>query len=264
MQWMNLNTTLVRAAEYIGSEPTARATWFNLLAYCCEQENYGVILGGAKWKDRQWQQACGVTLEEVNSAAPLVTVDGGNIVVWGFPSKMLDKAKARRDAAAENGKKGGRPPKEKPKENPEKTQDKHTGFPACNPAETHEEPKITCKSKVREDKLREDNINQNAHDAQNIPPNPDEDLFGEDELEPDPPPPLPPSKRPCGQWVGELKLAGVRIIRDDRETIEALYRELDSDEDCQFAVKQVAEWLKKNNGPLWTSTFIDYIKEFAS
>ena len=97
-----------------------------------------------------------------------------------------------------------------------------------------------------------------------IPPQEGENLFGQGQPEPLPEPkPLPPSKRPCGQWVGELKLAGVRIIKDDRETIEALYRELDSDNDCKQCLELVARWLRENNDTLWTSTFIEYIKGFA-
>jgi hypothetical protein len=64
MIYLNLKTSTLRAPEYIGSEPTARATWLNL-CYCCEQENGGTIDGCAQWKDRQWQQTAGVTLAEV-------------------------------------------------------------------------------------------------------------------------------------------------------------------------------------------------------
>lgn len=97
MNWLNLQTSTLRAPEYIGSEPVARATWLNVLAYCCEQENGGRIVGGNLWKDRQWQQTCGVTLGEVVGARVLITVDGNDIVVWNYPvDKEAEVASKRR------------------------------------------------------------------------------------------------------------------------------------------------------------------------
>jgi hypothetical protein len=165
MEWMNLHTTKLRSAQYVGCEPVARATWINVLAYCCEQENDGVIAGAARWKDRQWQQACGVTLDEVKTSAPLVTINGDDVEVWGFPHEMLAKVKVRREASADNGKKGGRPVR-KPSKNLDETQNKPTRLTENNldgtqrePTdnldgtypETQQEPRITCNGKVIKD-----------------------------------------------------------------------------------------------------------------
>lgn len=103
MDWLNIRIATLRAAEYIGSEPVQRATWLNVSAYCAEQENGGVMRGGAKLKDRQWQQACGVTLAEVQAAAPLLTIDGDDVHVWNYPVEKEQLVKAKREA----GKVGG-------------------------------------------------------------------------------------------------------------------------------------------------------------
>lgn len=141
MNWLNVRTETFRAPEYIGSEPTARATWFNVTAYCCEQENGGRIRWAALWKDRQWQQTCGVTIDEVRSSSPLVIIDGDDVVLWNYPldreSEIQElrelgrnggraKTQAKQRAARENGSKGGRPKtqqtEETQAENPTKTQ----------------------------------------------------------------------------------------------------------------------------------------------
>ncbi|MCC6414605.1 MAG: hypothetical protein IT582_01675 [Opitutaceae bacterium] len=75
----------LRAPEYIGSDPIERATWLNLIAYCCEQENGGVIAGAALWKDRQWLFACGSTRRQIQRAGNLLRWDGNNLVVLLFP-----------------------------------------------------------------------------------------------------------------------------------------------------------------------------------
>jgi len=84
------------------------------------------------WKDRQWQQTCGVTLAEVQAAAPLLTTDGDDILVWRYPVakesevqhlRALGRAKTAKkaEAARANGAQGGRP---KNPDNPTETQRK--------------------------------------------------------------------------------------------------------------------------------------------
>lgn len=138
MDWINIRTRMLRAPEYIGSTPTERATWLNVLCYCAEQENGGRIAGCSGWKDRQWQQTCGVTLREVRAASKLLVVEGDDVLVWAYPSEkeMLVAAKreagrrggqcrseAKARAVAANGELGGRP--ENPSKNPSKNLSKN-------------------------------------------------------------------------------------------------------------------------------------------
>ena len=109
MNWLNLEIHTLRSPAYMGSDPTERATWLNVLAYCAQQENGGRIEGAAEWKDRQWQQLCGVTLREVTRASQLLTWDGQDLVVWAFPFQKQKEVQARRRVAARNGRHGGRP-----------------------------------------------------------------------------------------------------------------------------------------------------------
>jgi hypothetical protein len=103
MIWMNLNVALLRAPEFLGSEPVARATWLCVLGYCIDQENGGRIENCADWKDRQWQQTCGVTRDEVMQASPLLTWSDNDLIVWQFPIHAQKKCLTNR----ENGRKGG-------------------------------------------------------------------------------------------------------------------------------------------------------------
>lgn len=101
MNFINLRVAVLRSPEYLGCEPVTRATWLNLLAYCHEQENGGIVAHAAAWGDRQWQQVAGVTRDEILSAAPLVTIRGDDIVVWGFDKEKQREVQARRVQAGE-------------------------------------------------------------------------------------------------------------------------------------------------------------------
>lgn len=107
MIYLNLKTATLRAPEYIGSEPTQRGTWLNLLCYCCEQENSGIITNCAGWKDRQWQQTAGVTLEEVQSSCDLWQWHGNDLAVLFYPADKQAEVQAKREAGRRGGKKSG-------------------------------------------------------------------------------------------------------------------------------------------------------------
>ena len=47
MNWLNLRTETLHAPNYIGSDPTRRATWLSLMLWCAQQENGGIIAGWA-------------------------------------------------------------------------------------------------------------------------------------------------------------------------------------------------------------------------
>jgi hypothetical protein len=107
VNWLNLQTSSIRHPHYIGSEPVARATWLNVMVYCCEQENGGRIVGARAWKDRQWQQTCGVTLQEVNESDPLTSWDGDDLVIWNYPSDKEGEIRAKREGGRQGGLKSG-------------------------------------------------------------------------------------------------------------------------------------------------------------
>jgi|TARA_R110001592_G_scaffold358277_1_gene662873 hypothetical protein len=107
MNWINLNIDVIRGEEYIDAEPVSRATWISLMAWCCSQENGGVIKDARSWGDRKWQQLCGVTLSEVETMCLLYGFDGQNLVVNFYPLDQESKVQKNRAS----GKKGGRPRK---------------------------------------------------------------------------------------------------------------------------------------------------------
>lgn len=100
MEWINLHIGLViRSPAYVGSSPAERGTWLSVMAYACEIESGGRLLGAGLWKDRQWQQACGVTLREVKAATRLLRFDGQDLVVNGYPTKKEKAVQQARKVA---------------------------------------------------------------------------------------------------------------------------------------------------------------------
>lgn len=109
MNWLNLRTAHLRGPEFVGSSPMERGVWLCVLAYCAEVENGGRIAGAASWKSRQWQQACGVTRNEIDKTTRLLSWNGEDLIVWNYPNEKEKEVVFKRNVAVENGKKGGRP-----------------------------------------------------------------------------------------------------------------------------------------------------------
>lgn len=112
MNWINIEVKTLRSPEYIGSDPVERATWLNLMAYCCEQENGGKIKGCREWGDRRWMQTCGITKAEAELQAELWEWFEDDLVIWAYPISKEAEVKAKRIAGAKGGK-ASRPPKTK-------------------------------------------------------------------------------------------------------------------------------------------------------
>lgn len=132
MNWLNIYTPILRSPEFIGSDPVARATWLSLLAYCVEQENGGLIQGCAGWKDRQWQQTCGVTRQEIDAANELCEWADDDLRVIFYPHDKEREVKAKRNG----GRRGGQSTSEAKTEAARANGAKH------NPSITQAEPKV--------------------------------------------------------------------------------------------------------------------------
>lgn len=103
MKWFNVEISSLHAPEYIGSDPVHRATWLNLSAYCCEQENGGRIANCRDWKSRMWEQLCGVTLDEVSASSRLWSWEGQDLIVWRYPIDREVEIQAKRSGAKAGG-----------------------------------------------------------------------------------------------------------------------------------------------------------------
>jgi len=97
MLYINIPISVLSSSEYRRCKPLKRATWLNLLGYCCIQENGGRIVGAADWDDREWQQIAAVTLEEVRMESTLWTWDGDDVVVWAYPAEQELVMRAKRE-----------------------------------------------------------------------------------------------------------------------------------------------------------------------
>jgi len=108
MKYLNIETAVLRSPDYVGAEPTERATWLSLLGYCADQENGGVIKSCRAWADRQWQQTCGVTRQEVNLTSFLYQWNGDDMVVKYYPVTAEVALKAKREGGSKGGRASGR------------------------------------------------------------------------------------------------------------------------------------------------------------
>ena len=146
MDWINININVIRGEEYIDAEPVSRATWLSLTAWCCSQENGGVIIGARSWTDRKWQQLCGVTLAEVETMCLLYGFEGENLVVHFYPVEQEAKVIKNR----ENGSKGGRPKKKVAPQVPDTQGEKPCGLPSgSDPLKRNSNSNSNSNSKVK-------------------------------------------------------------------------------------------------------------------
>lgn len=166
MNWLNLRTEILHSPEFIGCDPTRRATWLSLMLWCAQQENGGIICGSKSWADRRWQQTCGVTAAEVAESCDLFAWANSDLVMWGYDVEKEREVQAKRAAGLESSRKrwaNGSPDssasssairsaytegegegegerKENEKENEKKEVQEETAGPASPPASAAVEP----------------------------------------------------------------------------------------------------------------------------
>ena len=126
MNWINIHTDDLRGEQMMGADPVERGTWLFLLAWCATQENDGCIKDCLLWKDRRWQQTCGVTKNEVHMDSDLYCFVGDDLVVNLYPLDKQNEVQRKRDQAKKNGRMGGRPKKTPPSETIEESTPKPT------------------------------------------------------------------------------------------------------------------------------------------
>lgn len=114
MEYINIPLYVIRSNEYIGADPTQRATWLSLVAWSCDQENMGRIAGARTWGDRRWMQSCGVMASEVAESCGLFRWDGDDLVISFYPADAQREIERKREIARANGRKGGRKPTSEP------------------------------------------------------------------------------------------------------------------------------------------------------
>jgi hypothetical protein len=111
MNWINIETATLDSEEFVGSDPTERATWLCLLRFCAGQENGGVIKNCRNWPDRKWQQLARVMHAEIEVESALWKWVGDDLHLWRYPTDKQTEVQQRRERARTNGKTGGRPTK---------------------------------------------------------------------------------------------------------------------------------------------------------
>jgi hypothetical protein len=122
MDFLNLQTTEMRAPCFSAATAQQRGVWLSLQLFCVATENLGVIEGCADWSERDWLLTAGIQKNEAAEKSPLWHFEGPDLHVWNYPFA----AQAKVDAGRVGGRKGGRPPKNNPAVNP-------AGNPAENP-----------------------------------------------------------------------------------------------------------------------------------
>jgi hypothetical protein len=61
MEWFGVDVAFILSAEWQALPAEVRANWLSLHAYCSQHENGGRLEGAAKWRDREWRFAAGMT-----------------------------------------------------------------------------------------------------------------------------------------------------------------------------------------------------------
>jgi hypothetical protein len=118
VQWLNIQITDLHSEQFLGSDPTDRATWLALLGYCASQENGGTIDGACSWSDRMCQQVLGVTKDELDSPTQLWTFTDDCVTVWAYPVDQEAAVQAKRDGGKLGGLRRARNLKPKPQAEP--------------------------------------------------------------------------------------------------------------------------------------------------
>lgn len=198
MNWINIQTSTLRSPQFIGSDPIARGTWLSVLGYCYEQENGGLIKDCATWKDRQWQQICGVTREEIDGASLLMQWRELDLVVSFYPADTEDEIKRKREA----GRKGGQARTQAKIEAAKANGAKHN--PSITQAEPKQEPnEIEKKGKEIEKK--------DGSEAYAPPPD-----FSLDDSPDEAEQPQKPSKQTDEEWMAQLEIQTAYNLIDVR------------------------------------------------
>lgn len=98
MEYLNITLRVLRSAEFVGADVAALGTWLRVVGYCVDQENGGLIKGAADWDDRSWMLACGVTADDVEKAAPVLSMVGVDLVALGYPTEQEEAYRIQREA----------------------------------------------------------------------------------------------------------------------------------------------------------------------
>jgi hypothetical protein len=101
MNWLNIEIKNIRCVDVVGSSPAEVGTWLLAFAYCCEQENSGIICGIKSWKTRQVQRAIGITHSEILQADKLMFYTGDDLTVKFYPIEKQEEVQAKRKAGIE-------------------------------------------------------------------------------------------------------------------------------------------------------------------
>ncbi len=96
MEWIKLQLKVLRSEEYIGCDPVQRAAYINLLGYCVDQENWGVIKGCRSWSDRKWMRLCGVMKSEVVECG-LFRFNGDDLEIYAYPVAEQKACESKRE-----------------------------------------------------------------------------------------------------------------------------------------------------------------------
>lgn len=99
MIWLNIKLPVLRGYAFRDATSSSLGVWVRLVAYCCEQENGGTIVGAGKWTARTWLTTVGVEMTEINESSELWRMDAlGTLFVTEYPAEKELEIRAKRIA----------------------------------------------------------------------------------------------------------------------------------------------------------------------
>lgn len=247
MKYLNIDLSTLRSPAYIGSAPTERGTWLSILGYCADQENGGRIVGAMTWKDRQWQQVCGVTLREVRATTRLLFVDGDDVLVYDYPSELEHEIQVKREAGRNGGQartqaKAQAARVNGAKHNPSTTQAEHiTDGQAELEAKPKQEPNVR-ECKVREGKVSNTYVGQNDPAAGAAPTSPEPPLS-------DAAAPTKADEQTDADWLASLcsdpAYTGIDVVREHAKCVRWCH-----EHGKQPTRRRFVNWLNRCDKPM--------------
>lgn len=81
MKYLNLSSTVNQQDSMLRASSEQKGIWFDLLCYCHQQMNSGMIQGCAEWNDTMWQRVAGINATFMAQDCPLWHFAAAGILV---------------------------------------------------------------------------------------------------------------------------------------------------------------------------------------
>jgi len=97
MKYLNLPVSIGRDESMMRSTPAQIGVWFQLITYCHEQMNGGVIKCCHEWPDAMWQRIANTTASFIANESPLWHFSSMVLVIHHYDTKAEDAYRKKQE-----------------------------------------------------------------------------------------------------------------------------------------------------------------------